>query len=91
MESWLKYAEKRNSERENVLETEEAYEENYPKQSCSVRDYWEKRVLLKDAVTGANTTEVRRSIYNPDNINYEKKSVQNIWLMKWSQNDKTFQ
>lgn len=32
-------------------------------------------MLLKDAVTGANTTEVRRSIYKPDNINYEKKNV----------------
>lgn len=43
VETWLEYAEKRNSERENVLETEEAHEENYPKESCSVRDYWEKK------------------------------------------------
>lgn len=74
-ESWLEYTEKRNSERQNVLETEEAYEKNYPKESCSVRDYWKKkkRVLLKDAVTGTNTAEVRRSIYNADNIDYEKR------------------
>jgi len=32
-----------------------------------------KRVLLKDAVTGTNTAEVRRSIYNADNIDYEKR------------------
>lgn len=42
-ESWLEYTEKRNSERQNVLETEEAYEKNYPKESCSVRDYWKKK------------------------------------------------
>lgn len=49
-------------------------------------------MLLKDAVTGTNTAEVKRSKYDVVNINYKKKKAfEKIWLMKGSQNDKTFQ
>ena len=41
------YAEKRNSEQQNVWETKEGYEDSYPQVTCFVRDYWIKMSAFK--------------------------------------------